>query len=76
VLPTNDGLNSTPEPPVTMSDAPVAMSNDRSRVSVPSRPGAASGTARLFDNVCSALMQYAMRCRLSRFHFGLPQNSP
>ena len=51
--------------------APVAMSIDTSRVSLPG-----TGLARRLSSVCSAVMQYAITWRLSGAHFGLPQKFP
>ena len=71
VFPTTDGLNFTPGPDATSLEAPLAISNDTRRVSLP-----ATGLATRLASVCSFVMQYAITRRLSAVHFGLPQKLP
>jgi hypothetical protein len=61
----------TPGPECTSVSAPVVVSMETNRDSLPG-----SGDERLMPIVCWAVEQYAMTCRLSFIHFGLPQKSP
>src|SRR5579872_2665998 len=66
-----DGLILTPGPAARSVEAPVLVSMDTRRVSLPG-----SGAGRRFARVCSLVMQYAITWLLSLIHLGLPQKSP
>src|ERR1700730_18090482 len=66
-----EGFIFTPAAAGRSEDAPLLMSIDTRRVSLPG-----SGAARRLASVCSAVVQYAMIRRLSVDHFGLPQKLP